>query len=47
MARGLAGLDATGDLNRTREKQELFREGGFARVRVRNNGERSASRDFS
>jgi len=47
MAGGLACLDATGDLNRTREEQKLFGECCFTGVRVGNNGERSASRDFS
>ena len=46
MAGGLASLDAAGDLNRTRKKQKLFGECRFTGVRVRNNGERSASRNF-
>jgi len=44
--RGFTGLDTTGDLDRTRKKQQLFGERRFTGIRVRNNGERSASRDF-
>ena len=47
MARSLACFNTTGDLDRTRKKQQLFGERRFTGIRVRNNGERSASRDFS
>ena len=37
-------LNRTGHLNRTPEKQQLFGQGGFTRIRVRNDGEGTATR---
>ena len=46
MTRGLAGLDRTGDLDRAREQQQLFRQRGLARVRVGNDGEGPPAADL-
>jgi hypothetical protein len=46
MARSLAGFDRPGDLDCAREQQELFRERGFTRVRVRDDGKRPAAPGF-
>ncbi|MNI50030.1 hypothetical protein D3C73_1046690 [compost metagenome] len=46
MARGFARLDATGDLDRACEQQQLFGQRGLARVGVGNDRERSAPRNF-
>ena len=46
VARRLARLDGTGDLDRAREQQQLFRERGLARVRVRDDGKSAAAAGF-
>jgi hypothetical protein len=46
VARSLARLDAARDVDRAGVQQELFRERGLARVRMRDDGERSSPRDF-
>ena len=46
MPRGLARLDATGDLDGACEQQELFGQSRLARIGVRNDGERASARDF-
>ena len=46
MAGRLARLDAAGDLNRTREQQQLFSQRGFTRVGVGDDGKRAAALDL-
>ena len=46
VARGLARLDAAGDLNGAREQQQLFGQRGFTRVGVGNDGKRAAALDL-
>ena len=47
MARGLAALDRTGELDRSSEQQEFFRQRGLARVRMGNDGESAPQRRLS
>jgi acyl CoA:acetate/3-ketoacid CoA transferase len=46
MARGFARLDRAGNLNRAREQQQLFGQGGFARVGVEDDGKGPAAAHF-
>jgi hypothetical protein len=46
VAAGFARLHTTGDMNRTRKKQQLFCESGFTRVWVRDDRERAAAFDL-
>ncbi|RMO66656.1 hypothetical protein ALQ39_00548 [Pseudomonas amygdali pv. eriobotryae] len=46
MTVGFTRLDRTGDRNGLAHQQEFFRDGGFTRIRVGNNGESAAFRDF-
>jgi len=46
VARGLAGLDRAGDLDRARKQQELFGQRGFTRVGVGNDGKSPAAPGF-
>jgi hypothetical protein len=46
VARGLARLDAAGDLDRAREQQQLFSQRGFTRVGVGDDGKRAAAFDL-
>lgn len=43
MARGLAALDRTRELDRAAVEQQLFGQRGFASVWMRNNGEGAAT----
>ena len=46
MARSLAPLDRTRQLNGTTKQQQLFSQGGLARIRMGNYGKSAATRHF-
>ncbi|MNP78928.1 hypothetical protein D3C76_1766540 [compost metagenome] len=46
MAVGLSRFHRTGNGNGLAHQQQLFGDGGFTRIRVGNNGEGAAFRDF-
>jgi hypothetical protein len=46
VAAGLSGFHGAGDLNGSREQQQLFGQRGFAGIRVGNDGEGAAATGF-
>ena len=46
MSRSFSGLNGSGHLDGTAEEQQLFSQGGFTGIRVRNNTEGTAFLDF-
>lgn len=46
MPAGFARFDTAGDMNGAGVHQQFFGQGGFARIRMRNDRESPAARDF-